>query len=131
MGDVRDPMAAMKNAEAKEEAAEAGRDANYAESLDDPQAVVGKEDNHRAGPGEGFRAPLAQETGAPPQYSSFDGKGNERVVVLSENEQGQPAQGVGPSAAAAQADAEGGDTQIGDLGYDQELSGRADPPKEA
>ena len=124
-------MAAMKNAKAKEEAEEAGRDANYTESIDDPQAVVGKEDNHRAAPGEGFRAPLAQETGAPPQYSSFDGKGNERVVVLSENEQGQPAQGVGPDAAAALADAESGDTQIGDMGYDEALAGRTDPPKEA
>jgi hypothetical protein len=133
VADIRDPIAAMNNAKAKEEAEEAGRDANYTQTLDDQQAVVGpNSDNHRAGPGEGVRAPLAQESGGKAQYSSFDGKGNERVVVLGENEKGQPAQGVGPDAASAQADAEGNDTQIGDMGSDP-IAGatRTGPPKEA
>ena len=134
MADIRDPIAARNNAKAKEEAEEAGRDANYTQSLDDPQTPVGpnSDGDHRAAPGEGARAPLAQDTGGKPQFSSFDGKGNERVVVLGENEKGQPAQGVGPDAASAQADAEGGDTQIGDMGSDP-IAGatRSGPTKEA
>lgn len=36
------------------------------------------------------------------EFSSFDDKDNERVVLLSENEAGQPAQGTGKDAASAQ-----------------------------
>lgn len=118
MADERDPTAAMKNREAAEQSG--GQKKNFTDAFDAPdrQGKVGPntESQHRAAPGEGVRAPLAQESGGQPQYSSFDSKGNERVVVLSENEKGNPAKGTGPDAASAQADAETGDAQIGDLG---------------
>lgn len=112
MADERDPIAALNNAKAKEEAEEAGRDANYTQSLDDPerQSVVGSDaDKHRAGPGEGIRAPFAQDTGGQAQTSIFDGKGNESVVVFGQNADGQPAQGTGPDVASAETEMADGD----------------------
>lgn len=120
MADERDPMAAMKNREAAEESG--GHKKNFTDAFDAPDRQgtlgYGQEPQHRAPAAEGVRAPLAQESGGAPQYSSFDSKGNERVVVLSENEEGNPAKGTGPDAASAQADAAQGDNQIGDLGPD-------------
>ncbi len=60
---------------------------------------------HRAGPGEGVRAPLAAETGVS-EISVFDGKGNEQVVRTQGDASGQRAQGTGNSSAEAAADAE-------------------------
>ncbi len=123
MADERDPVAGMLNSEGKGDEQADARNANYTDALDEPdgQGVMGtgQDPQHRAPAGDGFRAPLAEKSDAPPQYSSFDGKGNERVVVLSTNEQGQPAQGVGADTASAKADAEKGDTQIGDMGADE------------
>ena len=120
MADERDPMAAMLNKAGKQDEQADASNANYTDAFDDPdgQGVMGpgQDPQHRAPAGDGFRAPMAEESDAPPQYSSFDGKGNERVVALSTNEKGQPAQGVGTDAAAAKADAEQGDSQIGDMG---------------
>jgi len=110
--DERDPIAALNNAKAKEEAEEAGRDANFAQSLNDPdrQTVLGSDsDKHRAGPGEGIRAPFAQDTGGQAQTSIFDGKGNESVVMFGENAEGSPAQGTGPDADTAAAEVASGD----------------------
>ena len=69
--------------------------------------VAGETDHeqHRAGPGEGVRAPFATETGVS-EISIFDGAGNESVVRTVTDEQGQRAQGTGPTSAEAQADAE-------------------------
>jgi hypothetical protein len=136
VADIRDPIAAMNNATGKHDEDSDSRERNYTDAFEAPdrQGVVGDGPGpqHRAPLGEGARAPLAQETGGKPQFSSFDGKGNERVVVLSENEKGQPAQGVGPDAASAQADAESGDSQIGDMGSDPIAgSTRNSPPSEA
>ncbi len=120
MADERDLMAAKLN----EGAGEGGGDgegsdirkadytgARYTDAFDAPdrQGVMGpgQDPQHRAPAGEGVRAPLAQETGDLPQYSTFDGKGNEEVVVLGENEKGQPAKGSGPDAASARAAAKG------------------------
>lgn len=82
--------------------------------------VAGETDHpqHRAGPGEGVRAPYAAETGVS-EISVFDGAGNESVVRTVGDESGQRAQGTGPSSAAAEADAErllkeGGRQDVGD-----------------
>ena len=69
--------------------------------------VTGDTDHeqHRAGPGEGVRAPYAEETGVA-EMSIFDGAGNESVVRLERTEDGSTAQGAGPDSEAAQAEAE-------------------------
>ena len=69
--------------------------------------IAGETDHHqhRAGPGEGVRAPFAAETGVA-EISVFDGKGNESVVRLSTDADGNTAQGTGPTSADAAADAE-------------------------
>jgi len=69
--------------------------------------IAGESDHeqHRAGPGEGVRAPFADETGVA-EMSVFDGKGNESVVRVSTDADGNTAQGTGPSSEAAAADAE-------------------------
>ena len=123
MADERDPVAGMLNREGKgDEEADAGN-ANYTDAFDASQGQgvmgTGQDPQHRAPAGDGFRAPLAEKSDAPPQHSTFDGKGNERVAVLGTNEEGRPAKGVGADAASAQADAESGASQIGDMGSDE------------
>ena len=59
---------------------------------------------HRAGPGEGVRAPYATETGVS-EISVFDGKGNEQVVRTVGDAAGQRAQGTGNNSEEAAADA--------------------------
>lgn len=74
-------------------------------------------EQHRAGPNEGVRAPLSRDSGGPPQISVFDGKGNESVVVVDENEEGKLSQGTGPDAAsAAESAKDPGDTLGPDFG---------------
>jgi hypothetical protein len=70
------------------------------------EGVTGDSDHpqHRAGPGEGVRAPLATETGVS-EISVFDGAGNEQVV-RTVGADGKRAQGTGNSSAEAAADAE-------------------------
>jgi hypothetical protein len=82
--------------------------------------VAGETDHHqhRAGPGEGVRAPYAAETGVS-EISVFDGAGNESVVRTMGDETGRRAQGTGPTSAAAEANAEellekGGRQDIGE-----------------
>ena len=69
--------------------------------------VAGDTDHHqhRAGEGEGVRAPINTETGVS-EISVFDGKGNETVVRHVADAEGNTAQGTGPSSEAAAADAE-------------------------
>ncbi len=71
------------------------------------QDPAGESDHpqHRAGPGEGVRAPLATETGVS-EISTFDGAGNETVVRTTTDADGHRAQGTGESSEAAAADAE-------------------------
>ncbi len=71
------------------------------------EGIAGETDHHqhRAGPGEGVRAPNNTETGVS-EISVFDGAGNETVVRTMGDESGQRAQGTGPSSEAAEADAE-------------------------
>lgn len=71
------------------------------------EGVAGDTDHHqhRAGEGEGVRAPFATETGVS-EISVFDGAGNESVVRTVGGEGGSRVQGTGPSSAAAAADAE-------------------------
>ena len=82
--------------------------------------VAGDTDHeqHRAGAGEGVRAPFATETGVS-EISVFDGAGNESVVRTVGDESGGRVQGTGPTSEAAQADAEklqkkGGRQDIGE-----------------
>lgn len=84
------------------------------------EGIAGDTDHpqHRAGPGEGVRAPYATETGVS-EISVFDGAGNESVVRTVGDEKGKRAQGTGPNSAAAAADAEelleeGGRQDLGD-----------------
>jgi len=91
--------------------------ANFTDAFDVPdrQGVMGPDTakpQHRAGPGEGIRAPFAED-GEAPQISVFDGKGNESVVVFGENDDGRPAQGTGPDVASAQAEVAEGDEDPG------------------
>ena len=71
------------------------------------EGVAGDTDHpqHRAGEGEGVRAPYAEETGVS-EISVFDGKGNEKVVRTVGDASGQRTQGTGDSSAEAAADAE-------------------------
>ena len=70
------------------------------------EGVAGDTDHeqHRAGPGEGVRAPYATETGVS-EISVFDGKGNESVVRTTSDSSGKRVQGTGPSSADAAEDA--------------------------
>ena len=71
------------------------------------EGITGDTDHeqHRAGEGEGVRAPYAAETGVS-EMSIFDGAGNESVVRVATDADGNTAQGTGPSSEAAAADAE-------------------------
>ncbi len=95
MADECDPIAAEKNAAGKRHD-ETDTKANFTDAFDAPdrQGVMGQgtKPEHRAGPGEGVRAGFAQETGAAPQMSVFDGKGNESVVAMAQDEDGDAAQ---------------------------------------
>jgi len=90
MADESEPAAATHSAD---EAVQknATPSANYTDAFDaeDRQGVMGPDNGpqHRAGPGEGIRAPFAED-GEAPQISVFDGKGNESVVVAGQNEDG-------------------------------------------
>ncbi len=70
------------------------------------EGVAGDTDHpqHRAGAGEGVRAPFAEETGVS-EISVFDGKGNESVVRTVTDDSGKRVQGTGPSSADAAKDA--------------------------
>src|SRR3712207_1675035 len=71
------------------------------------EGVAGDTDHpqHRAGEGEGVRAPYAEETGVS-EISVFDGKGNESVVRTVGGAGGERVQGTGPTSADAAANAE-------------------------
>ena len=87
------------------------------QSLGKGETGTSDHEQHRAGPNEGVRAPLSRDSGGPAQISVFDGKGNESVVVVDENEEGKLSQGTGPSAAEAWEDAKDpGDTLGEDFG---------------
>ncbi len=84
------------------------RQDNVAGDTDHPQ--------HRAGPGEGVRAPYAEETGVS-EISVFDGKGNESVVRTAGGAGGERVQGTGGSSEEAAANAE----ELLDKGARQDL----------
>ena len=70
--------------------------------------IAGESDHpqHRAGPGEGVRAPFAEDGGFA-EMSVFDGAGNESVVRMTTDEDGNTAQGTGPDSETAAEDADG------------------------
>ncbi len=71
-----------------------------------PQDVLGSTDHpqHRSPPGEGQEAPLTSE-GGPGTTSVFDGKGNETVVVVADDEEGRMSEGTGATGEEALEDA--------------------------
>ncbi len=73
------------------------------------EGIAGDTDHHqhRAGPGEGARAPFIADGGDVAEMSVYDGAGNESVVRLTTDAEGRTAQGTGPSSEAAAKDAEG------------------------
>lgn len=86
----------------------------------DPNRVVGTPTEARRAPeGEGNRAPLAQNEGGDPQFSIFDGAGNEDVVVVTPNADDKPVAATGRTADEARKSADKMDTMIGD-GYSPE-----------
>jgi len=73
--------------------------------------------NEKEFPGDdAYVAPEGQGIDAddPSQMSLYDGAGNETVVVMGENEQGPGALGTGATAEEARADAEKGDSLLGE-----------------
>jgi hypothetical protein len=66
---------------------------------------------HRAPPGEGVRSQLAQDGADHAEYSIFDGKGNEQVVVVGDNKHGKPVQATGDTSEEAMSKVE--DQDIG------------------
>lgn len=84
---------------------------------DDHQPVVENDDQpdrHRAGPGEGVRAPSVSEGADHAEMSVFDGAGNESVVVVADDEEGKVSEGTGASSAEAMADAKEPDHRLGE-----------------
>ncbi len=69
---------------------------------------------HKAPAGQGVEAPLSQETGGPAEMSTFDGRGNESVVVVGENEAGLRSQGTGGTREEAAADTRDPSDQLGE-----------------
>lgn len=79
-------------------------DDELSQRLGDQQHITGAgdaEEQQRAAPGEGVRAPLAAEGADHAEFSIFDGKGNEQVVAVGENEDGQVVQSSGESSEEA------------------------------
>ena len=86
----------------------------------DPNLVVGTPTEARRAPeGEGNRAPMAQYEGGEPQFSIFDGSGNEDVVVVTPNPDGKPVAATGHTADEARDSVDKMDGMIGD-GYSPE-----------
>ena len=82
-----------------------------------PGDILGSTDHeqHRAPAGEGQgEAPLAEKGAENAQYSVFDGKGNEQVVVVADDPEGRKSEGVGATAEEALGDATGNTNVIGD-----------------
>ena len=82
----------------------------------DSQAVIGETEHeqHRAGPGEGVRAPLASEGADYAEMSVFDGAGNESVVVVAGNDEGKMSKGTGTASDEAMADAKDPGDRLGE-----------------
>lgn len=69
---------------------------------------------HRAGEGEGFRAPSVNESGSDViQSSIYDGAGNEIVVATGVDSEGNRKQGTGESAEEAIKDIDKSDEALG------------------
>lgn len=77
-------------------------------TFSDPQAVVGEGDDeqHRAAPGEGVRAPSVSEGADHPEMSIFDGAGNESVVAITTDDKGRVSEGTGETSEEALTDAQ-------------------------
>jgi hypothetical protein len=81
----------------------------------DPNRVTGlsAEDTHRAPEGEGTRAPFAADGADHPEFSVFDGTGNEQVVVVTQDEEGKITEGTGDTSADAMKAAGKQEEQLG------------------
>ena len=80
---------------------------NRADSSDHPQ--------HRTPGGEGSDAGLAQKSEeGPAEMSLYDGRGNEQVTALTEDEEGFPRQGTGEDLDEAMKEAKDPSVPIGE-----------------
>jgi hypothetical protein len=91
------------------------RNRDIKDVLSDQTAVIGEMDHEvqRARPDEGVRAPFAEETGGPVEYSVFDGHGNEAVAVETD-EGGRRTIGTGETREDALKDARDQSELIGE-----------------
>ncbi len=65
-------------------------------------------EQHRTPEGEGGEATMASEESGPAQMTVYDGKGNEKVMVTTDSEEGTAVQGSGETAEEAIKDAKSG-----------------------
>ena len=67
------------------------------------QAVIGSagEPNFRAAPGEGVRAPMIKDGADHAEFSIFDGKGTESVVVVTADDEGRTTEAAAATSAEA------------------------------
>jgi len=63
--------------------------------------------------GEGSEATMASEQSGPAQVTVYDGKGNEKVMVTTDGEDGTAVQGTGEDVDAALKDAKEGGGPLG------------------
>lgn len=91
-------------------------DDELSQRLSDQSASIEESDTpiHRAGEGEGVRAPLAQDGADHAEFSVFDGKGNEQVVVVTDGADGGPVQATGASSEEAMGTIDKLKTKLGD-----------------
>lgn len=82
----------------------------------DQGATIGEheEPQHRAAAGEGNRAPSTAEGADHAEFSIFDGRGNENVAVVADDDEGRLSEGTGPSSAEALADAKSTGDRLGE-----------------
>lgn len=75
---------------------------------DENKAGSSDHEQHRTPEGEGNEATMATEESGPAEMSVYDGKGNEKVMITTDGEDGTAVQGTGDTAEAALKDAKGG-----------------------
>lgn len=86
------------------------------DKFSDPNRVIGFGDKeaHRAPEGDGVRAPMAQYGADHPEFSVFDGAGNETVVAVTTNDEGKVVQSTGATSEEAMKKAGGMESRLGE-----------------
>jgi hypothetical protein len=86
------------------------------QSMQPEENRMGSSDHeqHRTPPGEGSETTLAEEQPGPAEFSIYDGKGNETVAVVTEDETGFPRDGTGETREEARKEARDPDVPLGE-----------------